>query len=369
MRVRTRIPLSVLAGLLTVALAVAAPVRSDAQSLDEARQQRAEVQARLDDAAQRMADLEARVGSLADETAALEKRVAELDAAADEAEARVAERVRELYKRGIDTPILQLLGSDDTGAAVERAELAGQLLAGDRVQIEEASAARQRATAAAERLAERRQSLDATRQELESTLQGLREDLQAARQLEERLEAEKRRREREAAERRRARQAAEEQAEAAEQAQEEQASTSSSTASTSSAPSSGGTACPVGSPRSYADTWGAPRSGGRSHEGTDILADYGIPVYAIVSGTWDIYSYGSSAGNWAILQGDNGHDYWYMHLQRHVVSDGARVSAGTQVATNGDTGNATGTPHVHFEYHPGGGGPVNPYPLVRSACG
>jgi murein DD-endopeptidase MepM/ murein hydrolase activator NlpD len=107
----------------------------------------------------------------------------------------------------------------------------------------------------------------------------------------------------------------------------------------------------------------------RAREGVDILADYGTPVYAIVSGVWDVYPYGGSAGNWAILRGHDGHQYWYMHLQSHTVGDGAAVSAGTQVGTNGDTGNAAGTPHVHFEYHPGGGGPVNPYPLVRSACG
>lgn len=95
----------------------------------------------------------------------------------------------------------------------------------------------------------------------------------------------------------------------------------------------------------------------------------GIPVRAITSGTWQIQRTGGSAGLWAILRGDNGDHYWYMHLDSHTVSSG-RVSAGQQVGTNGATGNATpGAEHVHFELHPGGGGAVNPYSLLRSVCG
>jgi peptidoglycan LD-endopeptidase LytH len=130
--------------------------------------------------------------------------------------------------------------------------------------------------------------------------------------------------------------------------------------------STNGMACPVAGPVSFVDSWGAPRAG-HTHVGVDMMAAYGTPVVAIVDGTITMSSYGSSAGNWQILSGDNGHSYWYMHNQQNIVN-GGHVRAGQQIATVGDTGNAVGTPHLHFEYHPGGGGPVNPYPLVASIC-
>ncbi|HVF52244.1 MAG TPA: peptidoglycan DD-metalloendopeptidase family protein [Actinomycetota bacterium] len=126
--------------------------------------------------------------------------------------------------------------------------------------------------------------------------------------------------------------------------------------------------CPVDGPVSFIDSWGYPRSGGRTHEGTDMMADFGTPVVAIVSGSITYAGWGDSAGNWLILSGDDGHGYWYMHNQTNNVGLG-RVTVGQQIATVGDTGNASGgPPHVHFEYHPGGGGPVNPYPMLEPLC-
>lgn len=125
--------------------------------------------------------------------------------------------------------------------------------------------------------------------------------------------------------------------------------------------------CPVAGPVSFVDSWGAPRTG-HSHEGVDMLSDYGTPVVAIVSGTASYVAYDGSGGNMIFLDGDDGNSYWYMHNQENLVSVGQRVEVGEQIATVGDTGNAAGTSHVHFEFHPGGGDAVNPYPLVAPLC-
>jgi murein DD-endopeptidase MepM/ murein hydrolase activator NlpD len=134
----------------------------------------------------------------------------------------------------------------------------------------------------------------------------------------------------------------------------------------------GGVACILAKPYSYVDTWGAARSGGRSHQGTDVMAPYGAQVYAYTAGVVSRESTSTNGGLQLFLQGDNGVEYFYAHLSRYAVPAGTRVRAGQLVAYNGNTGNApANAPHVHFEVHLGGPGsaPVNPYPYVQRACG
>jgi peptidoglycan LD-endopeptidase LytH len=134
----------------------------------------------------------------------------------------------------------------------------------------------------------------------------------------------------------------------------------------------GGIACILARPYSYVDSWGAARSGGRSHQGTDVMAPHGAEVYAYTAGVVSRESTSTNGGIQLYLQGNDGAEYFYAHLSRYAVPTGTRVRAGQLIAYNGQTGNAQYTvPHVHFEVHPGGAGsaPVNPYPYVKRACG
>ena len=133
--------------------------------------------------------------------------------------------------------------------------------------------------------------------------------------------------------------------------------------------SASGSSCILERPYSYIDSWGAARSGGRSHQGTDVMAPHGARVFAIVNGVVSRESSSTNGGIQLYLQGDNGIEYFYAHLSGYAVGAGTRVRAGQLVAYNGQTGNARYTaPHTHFEVHLAGG-PVNPYPYLKRACG
>ncbi|MCZ7532010.1 MAG: peptidoglycan DD-metalloendopeptidase family protein [Acidimicrobiia bacterium] len=127
--------------------------------------------------------------------------------------------------------------------------------------------------------------------------------------------------------------------------------------------------CPVQGGASFSNTWGARRSGGRTHKGVDMFNARNTPVLAVADGRVK-FSSNSLGGRSTHLYADNGVVYYYTHLEGHPsnISSGQRVSKGTVVGFLGNSGNARYTsPHLHFEIRPGGVA-VNPYPTVRSVC-
>jgi len=121
------------------------------------------------------------------------------------------------------------------------------------------------------------------------------------------------------------------------------------------------------------DTWGAPRAGGRRHEGTDIFAKRGTPVLAVADGriTRLRNDYpGSRGGNQFWLTAKDGTKYFYGHLDGFAegIGLGVPVRAGDVIGYAGKTGLTT-VVHLHFEVHPGGGTAVNPYAILKKTAG
>jgi murein DD-endopeptidase MepM/ murein hydrolase activator NlpD len=87
---------------------------------------------------------------------------------------------------------------------------------------------------------------------------------------------------------------------------------------------------------------------GRVHNGLDIAAPTGTPVYAAQSGTVIQASAYGGYGNMIVIDHGGGFTTIYAHLSEYSVSTGQRVSRGAAIGAIGCTGSCTG-PHVHFE--------------------
>ena len=124
--------------------------------------------------------------------------------------------------------------------------------------------------------------------------------------------------------------------------------------------------CPIDGPLAFSDDFGAPRPGGRRHMGNDLLSPAGTPNVAVVDGTIETRAW-AGGGITIFLAGVDGNTYVYMHLMRIVGEVPRQVTQGELIGLVGNTGDAQGF-HTHFEFHPGGGPAVSPYPLVSAAC-
>ena len=115
-----------------------------------------------------------------------------------------------------------------------------------------------------------------------------------------------------------------------------------------------------------ANTWKAPRPGGRRHEGQDIFGKRGTPVVSATDGIVVRVGVNSLGGNVVSVMGNGRRIYYYAHLDRFAegLAAGDEVAAGDTIGYVGNTGNARTTPpHLHFGVYTATGA-VNPLPLL-----
>jgi hypothetical protein len=147
---------------------------------------------------------------------------------------------------------------------------------------------------------------------------------------------------------------------------------------------------PVDGTVHYTDDFGDCREGcTRHHEGNDLLGAKLMHEVAAGNGTiaWAHMDNSGTAGNMLSLVGDDGWEYWYIHINNDTpgtddgknparwrmapgIQVGSHVKAGQFIAYMGDSGDAESTqPHLHFELHTPNGIPIDPYTSLRLSQG
>jgi murein DD-endopeptidase MepM/ murein hydrolase activator NlpD len=134
----------------------------------------------------------------------------------------------------------------------------------------------------------------------------------------------------------------------------------------------------------FSDTWGASRSGGRRHTGTDIMSPKGTWVVAVADGIVGRLDWNRLSGWNVMIRHADGWTSHYLHLNNDTAGTddgeggeetafaeglevGSFVRAGEVIGFVGDSGNAEDSgSHTHFELHLDGK-KINPYPFLEEA--
>lgn len=328
---------------LVVAMTVGAVLPSAPEALaqvpglEDARERAADLASDLDVAAAAYEELWAAVEQATFELEELERRAVEIEDEVLALDVRLAERARDLFKHGATSAFELLVGEGGPAAAIERAGLVSVVQQRDTALLEESRAARLTLDQTSALVEVRRRELADLEEQAEAARDAVSSELDAAQRRVRGLEA--------LAARQRLIQNARQ---------------------------SGIYSCIMDRRLvSFRDTWGAPRSGGRRHKGTDVMAPFNVPIYAFTGGVIVRRSSSRLGGLGLYLRGDDGATYFYAHLNGYTAagSAGRRVVAGEHIGYNGYTGNASrSAPHVHFERRPAGGAKHNPYPYLVAAC-
>ena len=117
------------------------------------------------------------------------------------------------------------------------------------------------------------------------------------------------------------------------------------------------------------NSWGAPRSGGRRHQGVDIFAPRGQNIRSTTNGL--VLSKGENelGGRFVRILGPRCRVHYYAHLESFAdVQVGQRVLGGQIIGTVGNSGNAKTTPsHLHYGIYTLTATAINPHPLLQKA--
>jgi len=87
---------------------------------------------------------------------------------------------------------------------------------------------------------------------------------------------------------------------------------------------------------------------GKTHDGIDLGATTGTPIYAMSKGTVIGSFYDSSFGNKVEIKYWDGSISWYGHMSKRIAREGDEVMPGELVGLVGNTGHSFGS-HLHFE--------------------
>lgn len=137
---------------------------------------------------------------------------------------------------------------------------------------------------------------------------------------------------------------------------------------------------------SYYDDFGVPRSGGRTHEGNDLMGKKMLPLVSAVDGTITNVNYPETEWGYSVtIRDSDGYSYHYLHMNDDTpgtddgkgdgmnayapdIKEGNKVVKGQLIGFMGDSGNAeTTTAHLHFEIRAPGREPFSPYESLKVA--
>lgn len=132
---------------------------------------------------------------------------------------------------------------------------------------------------------------------------------------------------------------------------------------------------PKGQYEKYSDSWGNDRTygGKRSHEGNDIMAKKGVPIYSATDGKISKMGW-NQLGGWRIgINSPDGYYLYYAHMHKYApgIKKGDTVKKGQLIGYVGATGyGPQGTsgkfdPHLHFGIYKNNKA-INPYPYLKA---